>query len=143
MNQFVLPGLVERRGMLAGELEATRTRLDQLYADLAAVDAVIRQLDPDYAVDDIQVKRFRSPMLGVTTDMSRAVLDMLRSAPEPMTIPAMVDQVIADRALDPTSSAVRKSVVCSVGRAIRHQRDQGVVRQNGRQGRSRLWEILM
>ena len=60
MSEFVLPGLVERRSRLAGELEPTRERIDQIYADLAVLDAVIRQFDPDYAVDDIQVKRVRS-----------------------------------------------------------------------------------
>ena len=57
MNEFVLPGLVKRRAALAGELEAAQARVRQLYADIAAVDAVIRQLDPAYPVDAIQTKR--------------------------------------------------------------------------------------
>ncbi|NOG71548.1 hypothetical protein [Roseicella sp. DB1501] len=141
MNEFVLPGLVERRAMLAGELETARARLDRLYADLAAVDAVIRQLDPAYPVDDIQMRQARSPMLGVLKDMSRSVLGMLREAGGPMTIAALADQVMEERALDAASPALRSAVVESIGRAIRHQRDRGVIRQNGKQGRARLWEV--
>ena len=42
----VLSGLVRRRATLAGELEAARARVAALYADVAALDAVIRKLDP-------------------------------------------------------------------------------------------------
>ena len=75
------------------------------------------------------------------SDMSRTVLEMMREAGEPVTIQALADQVIADCTLDPTSLAVRTAMVTCISRAIRHQRERGVIRQKGRQGRSRLWEI--
>ncbi len=46
MNEFVLPALVKRRAETAGELEKYQARVRELYADLAALDAVIRQFDP-------------------------------------------------------------------------------------------------
>lgn len=57
MNEFVLPGLVKRRAMLAGRLEAANSEAARPHADLAAVDAVMRQLDPAYKVDAIASKR--------------------------------------------------------------------------------------
>jgi predicted outer membrane protein len=59
MNEFVLPGLVKRRAALAGEMEAAQARVQKLRADLAALDAVIRQFDPAYPVDMIAAKQPR------------------------------------------------------------------------------------
>jgi hypothetical protein len=48
MTDLVVSGLVKRRAALAGELEASQAKVRQLHADIAAVDAVIRQYDPAY-----------------------------------------------------------------------------------------------
>ena len=61
MNEYVLPGLVKRRAALAGEMEAAQARVQKLRADVAALDAVIRQFDPAYPVDMIAAKRPRRP----------------------------------------------------------------------------------
>ncbi len=53
-------------------------------------------------------------------DMSRTVLDVLRQAGGPLTISAVTEHVIALRALDARSGAVRRAVEGSVGRALRH-----------------------
>src|SRR3712207_9188695 len=86
-NSYVLPGLVKRRASLAGELEAAQAKVRQLHADIAALDAVIRQYDPAYPVDAIATKRPRSATGEVTgADMGRTVLDVLRRAGGPLTI---------------------------------------------------------
>ncbi len=56
MNGFLLPGLVKCRAMLAARPRAANAEAARLHADLAAVDAVIRQLDPAYKVDAIPHK---------------------------------------------------------------------------------------
>ncbi|MCB4825521.1 hypothetical protein [Roseicella aerolata] len=142
MNEFVLPGLVKRRAELAGELDAAQARVQQLYADLASLDAVIRQFDPSYPVDAIQAKRPRAVAVGEFVDMGRTVLDVLRQAGKPLTIPAVAERVIALRALDAASGAVRKAVESSVGRALRHQRVAGTVRNGEKMGRSSLWALV-
>lgn len=125
MNEFVLPGLVRRRAELAGELEASRARTQQLHADLAALDAVIRQFDPAYPVDAIQAKRPRAVAVDAFAGMGRVVLDVLRLAGGPLTIAAVAERVVALRALDAGSGAVRSAIEASVGRALRHKRPSG------------------
>ena len=46
MTDYVLTGLVKRRAAMAGEIEATHTKLKALLEGLAAVDATIQQFDP-------------------------------------------------------------------------------------------------
>jgi hypothetical protein len=137
---LVLSGLVKRRAALAGELEAAQAKARQLHADIAALDAVIRQLDPAYPVDAIATKRPRNPE-GTTADMGRTVLDVLRRAGGPLTIAQVAERIVALRGLDAASGAVRAAVEGSAGRALRHQRDKGAVRNPAKAGRSVLWEL--
>jgi hypothetical protein len=53
----------------------------------------------------------------------------------------VAEAVVALRALDGASAAVRVAVEGTVGRAIRHRRTLGAVRHAGRAGRSVAWEI--
>lgn len=139
---LVLSGLVKRRASLAGELEASQTEVRRLHADLTALDAVIRQLDPAYPVDAIATKRARGPGCGGTTaDMGRTVLDVLRRAGGPLTVAAVAERVVALRGLDAASGAVRAAVEGSAGRALRHQRRKGAVRNPTKAGRAVLWEL--
>ena len=141
MNEFVLPGLVKRRAVLAGELEASQAKVRQLHADIAAVDAVIRQLDPAYPVDAIATKRLRAVASEDFADMGRTVLDVLRRAGGPLTLQAVAERVVALRGLDAASGAVRNAMEGAAGRALRHQRTAGTVRNPAKAGRSVLWEL--
>ena len=78
-NSYVLPGLVKRRALLAGELEASQAKVRQLHADLAAVDAVIRQYDPAYPVDAIATKRARGTD-AKTIERQRDLLELAAAA---------------------------------------------------------------
>ena len=140
MTDLVLSGLVKRRATLAGELEAAQAKARQLHADIAALDAVIRQYDPAYPVDAIATKRPRSPD-RTTAYTGRTVLDVLRRAGGPLTLAAVAERIVALRGLDAASGAVRAAVEGSAGRALRHQRNAGAVRNPAKAGRSVLWAL--
>jgi hypothetical protein len=142
MNEFVFPGLVRRRSELAGELEVSQVRTQRLHADLAALDAVIRQFDPAYPVDAIQARHPRAVAVDAFANMGRVVLDVLRLAGGPMTIAAVAERVVALRALDAGSGAVRAAIESSVGRALRHQRAIGTVRNAEKAGRCAMWALV-
>ena len=141
MNEFVLPGLVKRRAETAGELEKAQARVQQLYADLASLDAVIRQFDPAYPVDAIQTKHRRTPAGDEFAAVSRTALTMLRKANGPVATTEIAERVIVEDGLDAGNRAVRSGMIASEGRALRHQREAGLVRTVRRAGKSVLWEI--
>ena len=142
MTDLVLSGLVKRRALIAGEIDAAQSRVRQLHADLAALDIVIRQFDPSYPVDAIAAKRPRGPAsLPGGPDIGRTVLGILRDAGGPMTVAAITERVLLLRGLDTADGAVRKAVEGSASRALRHQREKGAVRNPAKAGRAVLWEL--
>ena len=52
----------------------------------------------------------------------------------------VAERIVALRGLDAASGAVRAAVEGSAGRALRHQRDKGAVRNPRKEGRAALWE---
>ena len=120
----------------------SQAKVRQLHADLAAVDAVIRQFDPSYPVDAIAAKRPRGPAsLPGGPDISRTVLGILRDAGGPMTAAAITERVLLLRGLGAADGAVRAAVEASASRALRHQREKGAVRNPAKAGRAVLWEL--
>ena len=73
--------------------------------------------------------------------MGRTVLDVLRRAGGPLTLAAVAERIVALRGLDAASGAVRAAVEGSAGRALRHQRAAGTVRNPRKEGRAVLREL--
>ena len=142
MNEFVLPGLVKRRAETAGELEKAQARVQQLYADLASLDAVIRQFDPSYPVEAIQARQRRDAAGDEFAALGRAALDMLRKA----DWAARHDR--DGRAHDDGARAGYGGSGRpdwhdhGRARALRHQRAQGAARVVQRAGKSVLWGLV-
>ena len=142
MNEFVVSGLVKRRAELTGEIEATHERLRQMVADLEALDATIRQFDPDYQVEAIRPKAFRPPKdWSNRGEMTRIILSVLRQAAEPLTTRDVALQLLIERALDKSDVRLLRLMTKRVGVALRDQRDKGVVRSEQGPGQYQLWEI--
>ena len=58
-----------------------------------------------------------------------------------MTLPQVAERVVALRRLDAASGAVRAAIEGSAGRALKHQRSLGTVRNLRKKRRSALWEL--
>ena len=141
MADQVLPALVKRRADLMGELERAQGHLQQLHADLASLDAVIRQFDPDYPVGNIRPRYTRAPATAEFGAMSRTVLDLLRQAGAPLTTGELADRIIAERGLNAGDRGIRRNMVNRVGMALRYQRTNGMVRETQAEGLEVAWEI--
>jgi predicted nuclease with TOPRIM domain len=127
MPDAVIVALVKRRADLAGELNDTQGRLNQLHADLAALDDVIKQFDPDYRLDSIRPRYRRQASTAETASISRAVLDTLRRAGEPLSAKAIGALVMAERGLNEQDRALVRSMTKRVDMALRYQRTNGMV----------------
>ena len=140
MTDHVLAALVERRRVLLGELNTTQQRLYVLQADLAALDAVIKQLDPDYELSTIRAKYKRTTQ-GEYGAISRSVLDILRRADGPMSAAEIAGEIMRIRGLDPSTPKVRRQMHKRVDMALRYQRTNGMVREAATDGVGVVWEI--
>ena len=141
MNEFVLPGLVKRRAELAGDLTKALARVQQLYADLTSMDAVIHQFDPDYRVDAIQTRHRRDPIGDEFAAIGRTALGILRKAGEPIATTEIAERIAVERGLDVGVRAIRGGMVSGVGRALRHQRGGAWCGPLRKVGKSVLWAL--
>src|SRR3954447_11866100 len=100
MTDPVLSALVKRRAELTGAIHKAQGELQQMHADLASIDAVIRQFDPEYPLDAIRPRYRRPASAGEFGSISRTVLDHLRRAGTPLSAKDIASRIIAERGLN-------------------------------------------
>jgi len=142
MTDYMITGLVKKRANLAGEIDRTQETLAQLVQDLAHVDATLRIVAPDMAVEAIKPKAFRPPAdWSKRGQMTRMVLDILRTARGPMTTREIAERMIVERGITATTQALN-SMTKRVACALRHQRDLGnATSSEGEAGFWLLWTL--
>src|SRR5579872_5996715 len=86
MTDYLVNGLVKRRAEIAGKIEAAHEQLKKLLADLEAIDNALAVIDPSIACEQIKPKALRPPSDWANYgQMTRIVLNILRSSSEPLT----------------------------------------------------------
>ncbi|HEX2525938.1 MAG TPA: hypothetical protein VHL31_06490 [Geminicoccus sp.] len=127
---FAISALVRKRADLAGEIEAGEARLRVLRASLAHVDATIRLFSPTYPIAAISPKKPRpkQPLVFGRGDLARSILDILRTAQEPMTVAQIAAATMRQLGL-PDDLGAREFLESRVDKAVRRQADQGLMQK--------------
>jgi hypothetical protein len=117
----VVAALKDKRAKLSGGIADLEKRIGQHRADLLHVDAVLRLFAPEFEPATIPSKAVRQPSgLFRPGELARMVLDVLRTAPAPLSIREITAQVMERRGLDPqdgrTAELLRKLVRNAVNR---------------------------
>ena len=95
-DPHVISALRNKRAELSGELIAAEKRILQLRDDIVSLDRTIRVFDPTAEPHTIEpILRRRKSTLIPRGQCSRAVLDMLRHADDPMTAREIATQLAA------------------------------------------------
>lgn len=143
MTNHMVEGLAKKRAEIAGEIERTHEMMRQLAQDLEHVDATLRIIAPELAIESIAPKVFRPPAdWSKRGEMTRVVLSILRTARAPMTTREIAERMVVERGLvadTATLNAMGRRVAC----ALRRQRELGRARSTeGEAGFWQLWEIV-
>jgi hypothetical protein len=103
LTKQALNALTQLHSELAGKIESNQKHGDKLRAQMVQVEAVVKMLDPEFSVHSIAAKRrdADNPWFKRGT-LYRAVLDVLRSATEPMSAEAICRALLAGREPAPT-----------------------------------------
>ncbi len=141
MTEHVVAALAKRRAELSGEADALRTRLAGLIADIGHIDAVIRQIDPSYDLARIRPRRPRAAETARLGDRSRALLDMLREAGEPLSTAELVQRLMEQQKQDTGDRRLVTLLVKRIGTTLTRQERRGAVRAIREEGRVTLWEV--
>ena len=128
MSELCVAALVRKRAELAGEIDAGEVRLRELRAGLAHVDATIRLFAPEYPIAGIAARKPRPerPVLFGKGELGRTVLDILRTAEEPLTVVQIAAEVMTRLGLAEDRGA-REFLESRVDKALRRQAAQKLV----------------
>src|SRR5277367_6069625 len=135
----VISALRKKRAELAGEVVTAQLRLGKLRDDLDAVDRTLRVFDPRQHPEKIRpvVKRKGDRMFGYG-ECTRAILNVLRDAPEPMTTADLVEQVALGCRIATEAPDIAATLLVRVRAALTKLGKRGVVSGEGRPAR---WSV--
>ena len=140
MTEHVLAGLLKRRAEMNGEAIRLRVRLQEIEIALPRLDAAIQVFAPAIDPTGLRPIRYRAPNSVGFGHWSRAALDVLRVAGEPLSTKEIVARVMDRLSVDGENGPVRRLVTKRVGHALQHQRTKGLVRSAKGVGQV-VWEV--
>jgi len=118
----VIAALRDKRAELSGGIADLEKRIGQQRADLLHVDAVLRLFAPDLEPAAILPKAVRQPSGWFRPgELARMVLDVLRTAPAPLSIREITAQVMERRGLDPQDGRMAELLRKLVRNAVNRQ----------------------
>lgn len=140
-DQSLLAGPIDRRRDLHGRLHKAQAEVQQMHADLAALDSVIQQIDPECRLEAIRPRYRRAPAAPELASISRAVLDTLRQSGGPISAKDVAGKVMEARGLNLADPKLRRQMNKRVDMALRYQRTNGMVQASQGENATILWEI--
>lgn len=114
-DTHVISALLQKRAELDGELRQMTKRIVQLKSDLEAVDAAIRVFDPSREPHKIKpITRRTKPKVFRHGQCSRAILNLLRDAPAPMTPREIMETLASEYHLDLTRQEDKTALLVKI-----------------------------
>lgn len=122
-----ISGLLRKRHELMQEIAMIRERLALVSNDVESIDRV---LDAFGYKGDLPDKTTRTPrvVLFYRNELSRFVMEQLRTATEPMTSRDLAERIVAIEGKDKYDRSMMIDIVKRVGKACRQLRARGLVR---------------
>lgn len=136
MTDLVLEGLLHRRAQLIAEVRRTEAKFHDLFVDIDNLDGVILQFDPAYKVINPAVRG-----VGLTGQLTRTLLGVLRKSPEPMTLRDLTTTMMASLGLDHEDPKRVSRMMEQTRTAMHRQKKNGTVVSNQGGGRALVWWI--
>jgi hypothetical protein len=138
-NRYALAALRDKRATLASEIVQLERQLRHRRDMLVHVDATLKILDPAIDIEAIPNKRRpQRVMLFRAGELTRAVLDAMRTRAEPMSGPEIVAAILQAKGL---SEDARTALRAKVRSTLAYQQRQGKLAKSGEQ-KSARWTII-
>jgi hypothetical protein len=142
MTDYAVEALKRKRAEITGEIARCQALIGTRAKELEHIDGVLAILVPDFVREAILPKVFVPPSSwSKRGEMSRVLLNILRTAKEPLTTREIASMVIQQRGLEVTSGTLN-IMTRRVGHCLRDKREQGVVRSLEETGLWLQWEIV-
>lgn len=126
-NPNAVSALKNKRGEIAGRVDALQDQLRQALIDLDHVDCTILLFDPDAELDEIKTKPMPPRHHAFKGQVTRSILDMLRKAETSIDGRTITLKLMHERELNQADKKLVKTIQKRVGAALRNLRDRGIV----------------
>jgi len=137
-DPHVISALKAKRAELSGELISVEKRILQLREDISSLDRTIRVFDPTAELHTIRpILRRKKPTLIPRGQCSRAILDMLRHADDPLTAREIASQLAARYQMDASNTDAMKPLIAKVRNTL--SRQNGLVSET--RGDAKAWKV--
>lgn len=125
-DTHVVSALRDKRGELAGTIDALQDQLRQAFIDMDHIDASLRMFVPDIELDEIKPKPLPPRHRAFKGQVTRAILAMLRKEGA-MDARAITLRLMAERELNPNDAGLQKAMHKRIGAALRNLRERQLV----------------
>jgi hypothetical protein len=134
-----LSGLIRKRAVIAGELEALRDQLDLKTVALGNLDAAIRIFKPDIDFEDMAVRRVPPPHVAFRGELARFLIDQLRKATKPLSTRELADAVMKARGISNADLVMRRTMCQRVGHSLYRMKLKGITVSERGPGGGMMW----
>lgn len=136
--EHTVNGLLRKRYELFNEAERIRDRLAEIKNDIGALDRVLGTLGYTGNLDAEMPRQKRHVLFG-PGELTRAILDVLRDATEPMPTREVARSILAVNEQDPRDRRLLTEHTRRVSKALRVLQQRGVVNRNVCVGGDLVW----
>ncbi|MCC6947343.1 MAG: hypothetical protein IT539_06180 [Bradyrhizobiaceae bacterium] len=138
--EHTVSGLLAKRADLFNEAERIRDRLAEIKNDVSALDRVLGTLG--YTGDlNAEMPRQKRDVIFGKGELTRAILDELRGASGPLTSREIAQAIVALGGHDARDRKYVSDLTRRVGKALRQQRDEGIVRSGVDNKGNVMWSL--
>jgi hypothetical protein len=133
--------LVQLHADLGGKIEKNREEAKRLAEAMKHVEAVIRMFAPEYDVRRIAVKRRqRLSVWFKRGHLIRAIVDLLKVSPAPMTVGEIARAVLATQGVTDPDEKTLRTVDCNVRVCLKNK--EGRIVENVAEGMPAKWRLI-
>ncbi|CAA6809067.1 MAG: Unknown protein [uncultured Sulfurovum sp.] len=137
----VLSALTKKRAEVSGEIKQYEKLLKQSKLNLQSIDQTIHIFDDSYDLRTIKAKRVHKKRYFKTGEAKVLILDMLRTATEPLSTNAIGKKIAFNRGLDKKvnfdTNRFQKIIFASLERC----ENNGLIERVGKDGLAIVWQI--
>ncbi len=137
----VISALTKKRGEVLGEIKHYEKLLKKSKLNLQSIDHTIHIFDENYDLRTIRAKRVSSVRYFKTGEAKTMILDVLRTATEPMNTTNISKKIAFEKGIDSEEDfnleRFSKVVLASLTRC----ETSGLIERIGKNGLSILWQI--
>jgi hypothetical protein len=139
--EHTISGLLKKRADLFNEAERIRDRQAEIKNDVAALDRVLGTLGYEGDLDAAMPRQKRQVLFG-RGELTRAILDVLRGATEPMSTREIAREILAVNESDARDRRLLTEHTRRVSKALKKLKADGAACQSKRGPTELVWMLL-